>query len=79
MTTIDIANKKENFFNTLNGIWFVALFALAAMYLAQFSLFKNLEISPLIIAIVLGMIYSNLVKQQFPAAWTTGVTFSAKK
>ena len=56
--TIAVSNKKENFINTLNGIWFVALFALAAMYLAQFPLFKNLEISPLIIAIVLGMIYS---------------------
>jgi uncharacterized integral membrane protein (TIGR00698 family) len=76
--TIAISDKKENFMNTLNGIWFVALFALTAMYLAQFPLFKNLEISPLIIAIVLGMIYSNLVKQQFPTEWTTGIIFSAK-
>lgn len=75
---LTIAIKKESFIDTLNGIWFVALFALTAMYLAQFPLFKNLEISPLIIAIVLGMIYANLVKQQFPAEWVTGITFSAK-
>jgi hypothetical protein len=43
MATIVLSNKRDNFLNTLNGIWFVAWFALAAMYLAQFPLFKNLE------------------------------------
>ena len=48
--------SKENYKDTLNGIWFVALFAMAAIYLKQtFHIFQDLEISPLIIAIVLGL------------------------
>jgi len=71
--------SKENYKDTLNGIWFVALFAMAAIYLKQtFHIFQDLEISPLIIAIVLGMVYSNFLKSRFPESWMPGITFSAK-
>ena len=71
--------SKENRKNTLNGIWFVALFAMSAIYLRkEFQIFQDLEISPLIIAIVLGMIYSNFLKNHFPESWMPGITFSAK-
>jgi uncharacterized integral membrane protein (TIGR00698 family) len=69
---------KENWKNTLNGVWFVALFAMSAIFLAQFPIFKNLGIHTLIIAIVLGMIYGNFLKSHFPESWTPGITFSAK-
>ena len=71
--------SKENRKNTLNGIWFVALFAMSAIYLRkEFQIFQDLEISPLIIAIVLGMIYSNFLKNHYPESWTPGITFSTK-
>lgn len=71
--------SKENYKNTLNGIWFVALFAMSALYLQkEFTFFQDLKISPLIIAILLGMLYSNLLKNLFPDEWMLGITFSAK-
>ena len=38
--------SKENRLNTLKGISFVALFALASMYLAEFKWVAELRISP---------------------------------
>ena len=71
--------SQENRKNTFNGIWFVALFAMSAIYLRnEFQIFQDLQISPLIIAILLGMIYGNFLKSQFPEQWTSGITFSAK-
>jgi len=71
--------SKENRWNTFNGIWFVALFAMSAIYLRkEFQIFQDLQISPLIIAIVLGMVYNNFLKKNFPDSWTLGITFSAK-
>jgi len=71
--------SKDSWKNTLNGIWFVALFAMSAIYLKkEFQIFQDFSISPLIIAIVLGMLYSNFLKKGFPEQWTPGITFSAK-
>jgi len=78
MSVSTVSLTKEHYLNTLSGIWFVMLFAMAALYLAQMPLFQRLEISPLIIAIVLGMLYSNVLKNKFPEEWTVGITFSAK-
>ena len=70
--------KKENRADTLSGILFVALFACAATFLAEFNIFKSLGISPLIIGIVLGMIYANTLKNRLPQQWLPGITFSGK-
>lgn len=70
--------QKENRNNTLNGILFVALFAMSATYLSDFALFKHLGISPLIIGIVLGMLYANTLRSKLPQAWVAGVLFSTK-
>lgn len=74
-----MAFSKENRLNTLSGIWFVALFAMASVYLSEFAIFQNLGLSPLVIAIVLGMIYGNTLRGQLPEAWAPGIIFSAKK
>jgi len=64
--------------NTFKGIGFVALFAFAALAISDLSFFKNLQISPLIIGIVLGIIYANTLRGHIPAEWGPGITFSGK-
>ncbi|WP_333803161.1 YeiH family protein [Sulfurospirillum sp.] len=70
--------QKENRNNTLSGILFVALFAMSATYLGEFSFFQHLGISPLIIGIVLGMIYANTLRSKLPKEWCSGILFSTK-
>ena len=74
-----MAFSKKNRLNTFNGIWFVALFAMASTYLSEFSFFKDLGISPLILAIVIGAIYGNTLRGNLPKEWDAGIIFSTKK
>lgn|SRR3990167_2804945 len=71
--------SKKNRAHTLNGLVFVALFAFASLYLAEMSWAVKSGISSLVIAIVLGIFYSNTLRQQLPTEWTPGIQFSAKK
>ena len=66
---------KEN----LKGIMFIALFAAAAMAIAQIDSIKSLGFSPLVIGIVLGIVYANTIGDKTPESWQSGITFSAKK
>lgn len=70
--------SKQNRGNTLNGILFVALFAMAAMYISDFAFFKHLSISPLIIGITLGILYANTLRNKLPQEWIGGINFSTK-
>lgn len=71
--------SKQHRANTLNGILFVALFALASFYLAEIPTLNKLGISSLVIAILLGIVYSNTLRHRLPTEWTAGIHFSAKK
>ena len=64
---------------TLSGIFFVAIFAAAATYIAGLAPIKALGLSPLVIGIVMGIFYANTLHNKTPAPWQTGITFSAKK
>ncbi len=68
----------ENRNNTFKGIGFVAIFAFAATAIADLPFFSHLQISPLIIGIVLGIIYANTLRHHIPAEWGPGIQFSAK-
>ena len=70
--------SNANRSNTLNGILFVALFALAAKYIAGFPVIRHLQISPLIVGIVLGVFYANSLRSHLPEAWVPGIIFSSK-
>ncbi len=70
---------KENRASTLSGVLFVALFALGSMYLAEFSWLVKAGMSSLVIAIILGIIYSNTLRHHLPSTWAPGVKFSAKQ
>ena len=73
-----MAFSAQNRGNTLNGILFVALFATSATYLAQFEIFHQFAISPLIIGIVLGIFYANTLRHKLPNEWQAGILFSSK-
>lgn len=73
-----MAFSKENRTNTLSGIWFVSLFAFSSMYIASLPFVASIGFSPLVIAIIFGMIYANTLRHKLPAEWTPGVVFSAK-
>ena len=60
------------------GIVIVLFFALLATYFAEFSFFKDLAISPLIIGILFGMLYANSIKKYFPQSFDKGVAFCTK-
>ncbi len=70
--------KKQNRANTLSGILFVALFAMAATYIAEFQFFRSYGISPLIIGIILGIFYANTLRNKLPQEWVPGIIFSTK-
>ena len=56
----------------------MALFALAAKYIASFPIIRHLQISPLIVGIVLGVFYANSLRSHLPEAWVPGILFSSK-
>jgi uncharacterized integral membrane protein (TIGR00698 family) len=60
------------------GIVIVLFIALLATLLSESSFFKDLAISPLIIGILLGMVYSNSVKKYFPQSFDKGIAFCTK-
>lgn len=70
--------SKEHRATTFSGILFVSLFALASMYLAEMNWLTKIGISPLIIAILLGITYGNSLRPHLPTLWVPGVQFSAK-
>jgi len=74
-----MAFSKQNRAYTFNGILFVALFALSSLYLAQMPWLAQAGISSLVVAIVLGIVYSNTLRHRLPDEWVAGVHFSAKR
>lgn len=69
----------DNYRGTLHGMLFVALFATVATIVSELVVMKHLGISPLVIGIVLGILYANILGHKTPKSWQTGITFSAKK
>ena len=70
--------SKQHRSHTLNGILFVALFALSSLYLAQMPWMTKAGVSSLILAIVMGIIYSNTLRHKLPNEWTPGIHFAGK-
>ncbi|WP_368030194.1 YeiH family protein [Arcobacter sp. s6] len=60
------------------GIVIVLFFTLLATLISDFSFFKNLAISPLIIGILLGILYANSIKKYFPQSFDKGIAFCTK-
>jgi uncharacterized integral membrane protein (TIGR00698 family) len=73
-----VAFSKQNRASTLSGVWFVSLFAFASMYIAGMPFVSAMGISPLVVAILFGMIYGNSLRHKLPSEWVPGVVFSSK-
>lgn len=71
--------SKANRSHTCNGILFVSLFALSSLYLAEIPWISQTGLSSLVIAIILGIIYSNTLRHRLPTEWTPGIHFAAKQ
>lgn len=65
--------------STIFGIIFVAIFASFATFISNLAQIQVLGISPLVIGILMGIFYANTLRNQTPASWQSGITFSAKK
>ncbi len=64
---------------TCIGIAFVAIIAGGATVISQLDFFIALSISPLVIGIVLGIMYTNTLHVNFTSHLNPGITYSAKK
>lgn len=71
--------QKGHRANTLHGLLLIALFALAAFYLAELPWVKSLSLSPLIVGIILGTIYANTLRNKLPEEWVPGIKFCTKQ
>ena len=65
--------------HTMHGLLLIALFSLAAFYLAELPWVKSLSLSPLIVGIILGTIYANTLRSKLPEAWVPGIKFCTKQ
>lgn len=63
----------------LHGVLLIALFSCAAFYIGSAHIFTALSISPLIIGIILGMIYANMLRMHLPETWVPGIQFCSKR
>ena len=60
------------------GIVIVLIISVFVTFVSEFSFFKDLAISPLIIGILFGMLYANSIKKYFPQSFDKGVAFCTK-
>lgn len=70
--------KKHGPTQVLSGIWLVALTAMAALYAANIPLVKSLGLSPLLLALLIGLFYGNTLSSQLPSGWVHGVRYCTK-
>lgn len=71
--------QKANRPHTFNGIFFTCLFAFSSYYIASLHWVAEKGFSPLVIAMVLGMIYGSTLRHHLPQEWTPGIQFIAKR
>ena len=67
--------KKNGPTQVLSGIWLVALTAMAAIYATNIPAVKALRLSPLLLAILIGLFYGNTLSSQLPSGWVHGVRY----
>jgi uncharacterized integral membrane protein (TIGR00698 family) len=63
----------------LPGLAVSALTAASAYVFSYISFFRALHFSPIVLAIVLGMVIGNAAGSRMPSSWTHGIAFSQKK
>ncbi len=57
---------------------FVSAFAFLANYISELEQIKHFGFSPVVIGVLLGMIYGNIISEHFSKLWKSGILFSSK-
>lgn len=73
---MNISQKKAS---AAHGVLLMALFSFSAFYIAQFQIMRELQLSPLIIGIALGMVYANSLRNHLPETWVPGIKLCTKQ
>jgi uncharacterized integral membrane protein (TIGR00698 family) len=63
----------------LKGLLFIAAFSIFASIVSSVNVIKSLGLSPLVVAIILGMIFANTMRGILPSSFNSGIEFSTKK
>lgn len=63
----------------LHGVLLITLFSCAAFYIGDMGFVKSLQLSPMIVGIVLGMLYANSLRNNLPDTWVPGIQFCSKR
>ena len=63
----------------IKGIIFCSIFALIAYFVCKTSICTSINLNSLTFAIILGMLFGNLLNRFIPEDFKEGITFSAKK
>lgn len=63
----------------LDGLLFVFLLALAATQASHLGWLASWGVSPLVVAIVLGAVYSNVMPGSLPVGWAEGINLAARR
>jgi uncharacterized integral membrane protein (TIGR00698 family) len=66
-------------FDISKGTLLVAVFAVAAFYIADLPAVSAIRISPLIVGIGLGIVFANTIRNIIPQSMDSGIVFSAKQ
>lgn len=63
----------------IKGVIFCSIFAFIAYFICKTSFFTSINLNSLTFAIILGMVFGNLLNKFIPNDCKEGITFSAKK
>jgi len=76
---VTTTHVKPTYLSLTKGILLVAIFAGMSLYLSQTKLLTSFGMSPLVVAIVLGILYGNTLYSRMPSSWAGGIHFSARR
>ena len=71
--------QRSNATQVLNGVWLVALTAMASLYVADIPLVKSLGLSSLLIGMLIGIFYGNTLSGKLPKTWAQGVRYCTRQ
>ncbi len=71
------SNRTGHKMDFLNGLWLAASVAMAALWLAETPWMPQL--SPLLLALLIGATYGNTLKGRMPGEWAEGVHYATRQ
>lgn len=63
----------------LNGLWLALFIALGSLYIAQSPFLHKLGISPLLLSLLVGLLYGNVLRPTMPTEWAGGLRIASRQ